>query len=248
MPRERGSASKKATFTDEQIEEIREAFNLFDKDGSGSIDYKELRNAMRELGFETKKEDFQKIIAEIDADGSGEIEFPEFLQMMNGKMGAVESREEIMKLFKKFDSQSKGHIQFADVKTIAKELGLGESMPEADLENMIAQAGTDGQVNFEQFFKMLTRKPEESWLLDMYATTAELRRRWGDKWGDNLRGLLDAVGGSAPAYYDVLSKQKHTPATIYKMLGECGTAEAERRLEAAGVSSAVAVEIIDEFF
>ena len=28
---------------------------------------------------------FQKIIEEIDADGSGEIEFPEFLQMMNGK-------------------------------------------------------------------------------------------------------------------------------------------------------------------
>ena len=44
-------------FTEEQIEEIREAFNLFDTDGSGAIDYKELRSAMKALGFETNKED-----------------------------------------------------------------------------------------------------------------------------------------------------------------------------------------------
>ena len=36
--------SKKPKFSEEQIEEIREAFNLFDSDGSGSIDYKEARS------------------------------------------------------------------------------------------------------------------------------------------------------------------------------------------------------------
>jgi len=40
--------------TDEEIEEIREAFNLFDTDGSGSIDPKELKAAMQSLGFESK--------------------------------------------------------------------------------------------------------------------------------------------------------------------------------------------------
>ena len=58
--------SKKPKFSDEQVEEIREAFNLFDSDGSGSIDYKELRNAMRALGFDTNKEEMKKIIDEID--------------------------------------------------------------------------------------------------------------------------------------------------------------------------------------
>jgi Ca2+-binding EF-hand superfamily protein len=32
--------------TEDEIEEIREAFNLFDTDGSGKIDPKELRAAM----------------------------------------------------------------------------------------------------------------------------------------------------------------------------------------------------------
>lgn len=34
--------------------QIREAFNLFDTDGSGTIDPKELKTAMQSLGFEAK--------------------------------------------------------------------------------------------------------------------------------------------------------------------------------------------------
>ena len=37
---------------EDEIEEIREAFNLFDTDGSGMIDPKELKAAMSSLGFE----------------------------------------------------------------------------------------------------------------------------------------------------------------------------------------------------
>ena len=40
--------------TEDEIEEIREAFNLFDTDGSGKIDPKELKAAMQSLGFESK--------------------------------------------------------------------------------------------------------------------------------------------------------------------------------------------------
>ena len=43
--------AKKPGLSEEQIEEIREAFNLFDTDHSGSIDYRELKAAMRALGF-----------------------------------------------------------------------------------------------------------------------------------------------------------------------------------------------------
>jgi centrin-1 len=163
---------KKQQFSEEQIEEIREAFNLFDTDGSGSIDYKELKAAMRALGFETSKGEMHKIIEEIDADGSGEIEFPEFMQMMTGKMGAVETHEEIMKLFQKFDAQSKGYINFADLKSITKELGA--TTPDEKLENMILQFGTDGRVSAAQFVSLLTRKPGEGFMLsDAYADSSD---------------------------------------------------------------------------
>ena len=38
--------------SEDEIEEIKEAFNLFDTDGSGKIDPKELKAAMQSLGFE----------------------------------------------------------------------------------------------------------------------------------------------------------------------------------------------------
>ena len=67
---------------EEQKQEIKEAFDLFDTDGSGTIDAKELKVAMRALGFEPKKEEIRKMIADADRDGSGVIDFPEFLDMM----------------------------------------------------------------------------------------------------------------------------------------------------------------------
>merc|ERR1711883_5172 len=80
----RGAAKKKAKggLSEEQIEEIREAFNLFDADNSGAIDVRELKAAMRALGFEVKKEELKKMINDIDNDGNGSIEFQEFLSMM----------------------------------------------------------------------------------------------------------------------------------------------------------------------
>lgn len=53
---------------------------------TGTIDAKELKVAMRALGFEPKKEEIKKMISDIDKDGSGTIDFNEFLEMMTAKM------------------------------------------------------------------------------------------------------------------------------------------------------------------
>ena len=118
-----GKKNKKPGLSEEQIEEIREAFNLFDTDHSGSIDYRELKAAMRALGFEIKKEELKKMITDVDSDGSGSIEFPEFLEMMTAKMGPSDTKEELQKVFDSFDTDKSGQISFANLKRIAKELG-----------------------------------------------------------------------------------------------------------------------------
>ena len=55
-------------------------------------------HARRALGFEPKKEEVKKMIADIDKDGSGTIDFEEFLTMMTTKMGERDSKEEILKV------------------------------------------------------------------------------------------------------------------------------------------------------
>ena len=54
---------KRSDLTEEQKQEIKEAFDLFDTDGSGNIDSKELKVAMRALGFEPKREEIKQLIS-----------------------------------------------------------------------------------------------------------------------------------------------------------------------------------------
>ncbi len=70
------------------------------KDGSGTIDVKELKVAMRALGFEPKKEEIKKMIADIDKEGAGTIDFNDFLNLMSQKMSEKDTKDEILKAFK----------------------------------------------------------------------------------------------------------------------------------------------------
>jgi centrin-1 len=76
------SSRKQKDISEEQKQEIKEAFDLFDTDQSGYIDGKELKVAMRALGFEPKKEEVQKMISEVDVDGSGRIHYEDFASML----------------------------------------------------------------------------------------------------------------------------------------------------------------------
>ena len=68
--------------TKEQLSEYKEAFNMFDKDGDGTIDIKELGTCMRSLGQDPSELELQNMISEVDDDRSGTINFSEFLHMM----------------------------------------------------------------------------------------------------------------------------------------------------------------------
>jgi len=143
--------------TDEQKREIKQAFDLFDADGSGHIDAKELKVAMRALGFEPKKEDIKKMISDIDRDGSGTIDFNEFLHMMTAKMSERDNKEEIVKAFKLFDDDGTEKITLKNLRRVAKE--IGENMTDQELSEMIAEADTDadGGVTLSDFMQIMKR-------------------------------------------------------------------------------------------
>merc|ERR1739842_222192 len=111
---------KKGALSEEQMEEIREAFSLFDSDASGAIDVRELKAAMRALGFEVKNEELKKMVSDIDGDGNGTIDFAEFLEMMTGKMGEKDTREDIEKVFKLFDDDNTNKISFRNLARVAR--------------------------------------------------------------------------------------------------------------------------------
>ena len=148
---------KRTELTEEQKQEIKEAFDLFDTDGSGNIDSKELKVAMRALGFEPKREEIKQLISQVSKDGSGVIDYPEFLDMMSAKMQERDPKEEMMKAFRLFDDDETGKISFKNLKRVAKE--LGENMTDDEIAEMIEEADRDGdgEIGEEEFMRIMRK-------------------------------------------------------------------------------------------
>merc|ERR1711998_616302 len=147
--------SNMAKMSDKEIAEMREAFDLFDSDGGGTIDINELGTAMTALGFQPKKAEIKKMVDDLDKDGDGTIDFDEFIQLMCGKMSDKDAMDDMIKAFKLFDADGAGKISFKNLKAVAAE--LGEAMSDADLQGMMDEADTDGDgaINEEEFLKVM---------------------------------------------------------------------------------------------
>ena len=144
--------------TEDEIEEIKEAFDLFDTDGSGAIDPKELRAAMQSLGFEAKNQTIFQMITDLDKNKSGNIDFEEFLDMMTARMSDKDTREDIQKVFRLFDDDGTGSITLRNLRRVAKE--LGETMTDEELQEMIERADSNGDqaVSMDDFYNIMTKK------------------------------------------------------------------------------------------
>ena len=128
--------------SEEQKQEIKEAFDLFDTDKTGTIDYHELKVAMRALGFDVKKQEVLALMKEFDREGSGQIEYHDFLEIMTGKISERDPIEEILKAFKLFDEDNTGRISLRNLRRVARE--LGESLSDDELQAMIDEFDKDG--------------------------------------------------------------------------------------------------------
>ena len=73
---------KKSLNAQEQTELIK-AFKNYDKNGDGTMDCKEFKNIMIDLGHrKTTEEDAQKVLTQHDKDNDGVISWTEFILMM----------------------------------------------------------------------------------------------------------------------------------------------------------------------
>lgn len=147
----------KFELTEEQKADIKEAFDLFDPDGTGKIATRELKVAIRALGFEPTREEIRKLIANVDPEGLGKLSFDEFLDLMSVKMGEKDSKDEVLKAFKLFDDDNTGKITFKNLKRVAKE--LGENLTDEELQEMIEEADRDGdgEISQEEFLRVMKK-------------------------------------------------------------------------------------------
>ena len=150
---------EKNGLTEDEVLEIKEAFDLFDTDKSGEIDVNELKQALLNLGIDTKNQTLQNMLADIDKNGDANIDFDEFINMMTAKMSDKDTREDLEKVFELFlGDDNSDKIELKHLKRVCKE--LNENMSDEELNEMIVRADTDrdGKVSFEEFYAIMTKK------------------------------------------------------------------------------------------
>ncbi len=138
---------KKTALSSAQANQIREIFELFDTDGGGCIDQKELKFAMTALGFQTqehqrhaKHQEAVDVMNTLIDDGKVTLE--EFQALMTGELSGQDPYEEARSAFALLsrpdaDSRYDGLITLNKLESVCRDLQVIIIVIQSDHHNDI---------------------------------------------------------------------------------------------------------------
>merc|ERR1711959_196754 len=122
--------------TEDEVRDMKRAFDMLDEDRSGYIDVEELQNAAFSLGIPMDN-NIKKLLS-VDE----KITFDVFYNKMTAKLTPDDGVDEIMSIFELFDADRTGTISVDNLKTMAKIIGAKED--ERQIQDMLNALDTDG--------------------------------------------------------------------------------------------------------
>lgn len=139
--------------------DIRDAFVGFDRNRSGKLDYKELRDALRVLGLDVNSDDATRVLARYDSDRNGLMELDEFARLAYELRRYVASQQprpsshhpnptgytepsrkpthghaispEVRAAFQRFDRNRSGRLDYREVRSALQAMGLDVNTQQA---------------------------------------------------------------------------------------------------------------------
>ncbi|KAK7801276.1 hypothetical protein U0070_025765 [Myodes glareolus] len=146
------AAQKWIEFNKDQLEEFKEAFELFDRTGDGKILYSQCGDLMRALGQNPTNAEVLKVLGNPKSDElkSRRVDFETFLPMLqavakNRDQGTYEDYLEGLRVF---DKEGNGKVMGAELRHVLTT--LGEKMTEEEVETVLAgHEDSNGCINYE---------------------------------------------------------------------------------------------------
>ncbi|KAA8584976.1 calcium-binding protein 5 [Etheostoma spectabile] len=158
-----GSRRRTRALTQDEIEELREAFVEFDKDKDGFITCKDLGNLMRTMGYMPTEMELIELSQNINMNLGGRVDFEDFVELMTPKLldetAGMIGLKELKDAFREFDIDGDGSITSEELRFAMKKL-LGENTCKNEIDAVVREADNngDGRVDFEEFVKMMSKK------------------------------------------------------------------------------------------
>ena len=144
-------------------DDIKEAFELFDSNGDGRINAREIRSAMQSICYDEKNPTVYEVMTELDNPrnkNSGGATFNDFCQTVNYRVPEKETTEDLRKVFNLFlDDPNSSTTSLESIKRVADE--LGENIEEIELNAMLNKASKSGaRLTFDDFVAIMTGKQD----------------------------------------------------------------------------------------
>ena len=119
------------------FEDIKEAFALFDRDGKGMIDVREVGTIVRSLGICPTEQELRELLNECEEETpTGFIKFERFERMMSRVLTdnqyPRDSEEKLLIAFRKLDVDNKGYLEAEKVRQMMTTHGERFSPEEVD--------------------------------------------------------------------------------------------------------------------
>jgi centrin-1 len=144
-----------------ELEDLHDAFQLFDTENKGIVAVTELREVLQSLALESGIPSKNSIMSRIflamkKLPDDQNLTLDHFIRLLTAP-DPNDKRDEIQKVFDMFDVDNKGFIDQEDLRKIAGE--LGETMADEELEEMILRAASNGgKVTMEDFTEIMTKQ------------------------------------------------------------------------------------------
>jgi len=170
-------ASLVEKLTEQQVAEFKECFEMFDEDGSGSIDKEELHFVLHMLGSKMTQKEIGDMMEEVDEDSSGDVEFAEFCALMARQMYATGEEHQLRQVFNILDESGSGLVSKASLRYVILSLNLTQTAEEVDDMFSVFRGP---QLNFQQLYTLFQdQKPNIAENYDIMArqqTKREIRK------------------------------------------------------------------------
>jgi len=143
--------------SEKELREIRDCFNLYDRDGSGKIPCTELGTVVRSLGLNPTDQDVNNVAHSLIKGNS--FTYDDLCRAMSKlKSGPRFEEDDIRDAFKVFDRDGNGFVNAAELRHVMTN--LGEKLSDEEVDEMIrsVEVDSDGQVNFEEWVRVMCVK------------------------------------------------------------------------------------------
>jgi len=137
-----------------QLEELKEAFQLFDKDQDGKITGEELGTVMRAVGQNPSQAEIKELTKTIGG-STGLITLQNFIALMQKRNKVGDNEEQTREAFKVFDKNGTGLVEIAELRHVLTTLGEKLTVQEVDSVMKEADTDGDGKISLQDFVRVM---------------------------------------------------------------------------------------------